>query len=355
MIVARSGVRLLSCLLALACGACGPKQKPAAPPPAEVEEAPPSATVAPGASPAAPRQAAAPKPKPAAPKATPLPRVPVSTQAPPAELWKQFSGDRAWRTVKQLVEFGPRPAGSLELGRARGMLASALGSAAWEVEQQTFTASTPAGDLAGVNLIARFSADGARPVPRTARPIVIGAHYDTRRFSTIRFAGANDGGSGPAVLVEAARVIALDPALAAKVELVLFDAGEPRSQFTPDDGIAGSRHYAKAGMPRRAAILHGVGDASGVLTLPPDSPIDLLSELRAAIAALHSPLQPRIAAVKLWGDHLPLGPGALLLGNHETVSRYTADDTIERVNAETLGHAGQLVVWLAKRWAAGAK
>jgi hypothetical protein len=270
-------------------------------------------------------------------------------------LWKQFSGERAWRTAKDLVELGPRPTGSMENGRARAVLVSALRAMAWEIEEQPFTVKTPRGDIQGANLIARFAADGARPVPRTPRTIVLGAHYDTRFFSTIKFVGANDGASGPAVLVEAARVLALDPQLAAQVEIVLFDASEPRSQFTPEDGLAGSKFFAKTESPRRAAILHAVGDAGGPLTLPPGTAVELLADLRDARPMLTAAPQFEFAIVKLWGDHLPLGPGALLLGNHDYLARYTQDDTLERVNPATLASVGELTVWLAKHWAGQAK
>lgn len=301
-----------------------------------------------------PPRPSTPTPTPAPPKPTPIKRVPVSTEPPPPDLWKQFSGDRAWRMARELVELGPRTAGSVESGRARGFFLSALRESAWVIEEQRFTATTPRGEIAGANLIARFSADGERPVPRTPRKVVLGAHYDTRHFSTIRFVGANDGASGPAVLVEAARVLALDPQLAAQIEIVFFDAGEPRSQFNADDGLHGSRHYAKSMSAGRAIVLHGVGDGETTLTLPPETPIELLSDLRAAVSALRSPLQLRTAPVKLWGDHLPLGPGALMLGNHDYLARYTADDTIERIRPATLASVGEVVVWLAKRWAASA-
>ncbi|MEQ1859744.1 MAG: M28 family peptidase [Chthoniobacteraceae bacterium] len=276
----------------------------------------------------------------------------MSRQAPPPDLWKQISGDRAWRTAKQLVEIGPRPTGSMELGRARGVLASALASAGWEVEQQSFTATTPRGDIGGTNLIARFAADGARPVPRAPRSVLIGAHYDTRYFTAIQFVGANDGASGPALLVEIARVLALDPQFAEKIELVLFDAGEPRSQFSAADGLAGSRHHAKAGTPRRAVVLHSVGDSTNTLTLPLETALDLLADVRAATAALKTGLQLKTAPARLWGDHISLGAGALLLGNHDYEQRYTADDTLERMAPATLGAVGELAVWLARRWAA---
>lgn len=345
-------MRMVAAALALVFAACGPKPKHAAAPTPEPEPATPEAIPTPPSEPVPKTKRATPAPKPALPKPTPIKRVPVSTQPPPAELWKEFSGERAWRTARELVEFGPRPAGSMELGRARGLLLSALRSAGWEVEQQSFTATTPKGELPGANLIARFAADGARPVPRTSRSILIGAHYDTRYFSTINFVGANEGASGPAVLAEVARVLALDPQLAAKVELVLFDVSEPRSQFTAEDGLAGSKHFAKTAAPRRAAILHGVGDAADVLTLPSGTAIEFLADVRAAVTAVHRPLKLEVSPVRLWGDHLPFGANGLLLGNHNAVTRYTADDTIERVTPATLGSVGEVVIWLAKHWAA---
>jgi len=338
------------CALALGLVACGPKPKPTPDSTPPLEQ--PAAT---SAEPTPTPRPATSTPKPATPKATPIKRVPVSTAPPPAELWKEFSGEHAWRTAKQLAEIGPRPAGSMELGRARALLLSALRTAGWEVEQQTFTATSPRGEIPGANLIARFSADGERPVPRTPRAVVIAAHYDTRYFSTIRFVGANDGASGPAALVEIARVLALDPSLAAKIELVLFDVGEPRGQFSADDGLAGSRHYAKTSPPpSRGIVLHGIGDAQSPLTLPPETPIEILNDIRTAAPTLSAQLRMQVAPVKLWGDHLPLGPRALMLNNTENLARYTADDTIERVSPAALGIAGELAVWLAKRWAAAA-
>lgn len=352
-----SRMRRIGGVLALLLAACGPKPKPAPLPTPEPEAEATPAPVAdstPGAVKSAAPKRATPAPKPATAKVTPIKRVPVSTQPPPADLWKEVSGERAWRTAKQLTELGPRPTGSMELGRAQGVLVSALRSAAWEVEQQSFTASTPRGEISGTNLIARFSADGERPVPRTPRSIAIGAHYDTRYFSTIRFVGANDGASGPALLVELARVLALDPQLAAKIELVLFDAAQPRGQFTDEDGIAGSKHYAKSAKPRYIAILEGVGDATSAFTLPPDMSIELLADLRAASSAVSNTLRFKAAPVRLWGDHIPFGSAALMFGNYDYLARNTADDTIDRVNPETIGRVGALVIWLTKHWAAQA-
>ena len=333
---------------------CGPAPKPvpAAPTPesAAPEETAP-ATPGASASPAPTAKKTTPTPRPATPKPTPGQKVAVSTQPAPAALWKEFSGERAWRTVKQLVEIGPRPTGSLELGRVRGVLASALRTAAWDVEMQPFKAASPRGEIQGTNVIARFSADGSRPVDKAVRKVMIGTHYDTRAFSTIRFVGANEGASGPAVLLETARALALDPALAAKIELVFFDAGEPRSQYTPDDGLAGSKSYAQSSTPDRVLILQGVGEQASVFTLPPETTVEMLADLRAAHTALNSPLNFQNAPLRVWGEHLTFGRNALFFGQTGSIVRYTADDTVDRVNPATLGSLGELTVWLAKEWA----
>jgi hypothetical protein len=138
----------------------------------------------------------------------------VSTAPPPREIWKEFSGEKAFAEVKKQVDLGPRPAGSAELEQTRGLLTASLEANGWEVERQEFTDTTPHGAVKFVNLIARFAADGSRPVPRTTQRAIVCSHYDTKRFSTIRFVGADDGASSTGALVELARVLALDPAFA---------------------------------------------------------------------------------------------------------------------------------------------
>ena len=75
------------------------------------------------------------------------------------------------------------------------------------------------------------------------------SHYDTKLFDSIRFVGANDGGSSTGALIEMARVLALHPSLAAKTLLVFFDGEEAYENFTDTDGLYGSRYFA-AHLPR---------------------------------------------------------------------------------------------------------
>ena len=294
------------------------------------------------------------------PKATPEPRLPsvaVSTQPPPAEIWREFKGQNALDTAGKLVGLGPRPAGSPALDSARRLLVSGLEAAAWEVERDAFQTAAPNGSVSGVNLIARFSADGSRPVARTPRSILVVAAYDTRAFSTIQFVGANDGASGPAMLLEIARVLSLNPRLAERVELLLADASEPRQQFTPTDGVAGSRHYLSRVDPkslRRVLVLGGVGANGENLTVPPDTAADIWQEATQGCSRLGQPMLLRKLDRYMWGDHVPFteaGISSLYLGNHDYLARYTADDRLDKLSAASLERVGQFATWLVAQWA----
>ena len=129
---------------------------------------------------------------------TPQPRAASSgTQTPPPV----FDAERAFAHVRKLVEFGPRPAGSAELGRAREYIVSELKSSGLRVERDEFSAKTPVGKRKMVNVWAELPGE-------TRDLVIIASHYDTKLFKDARFVGANDGGSSTGVLLEAARVLA---------------------------------------------------------------------------------------------------------------------------------------------------
>ena len=131
-------------------------------------------------------------------------------------MWEEFSGEKVLAHVQRLVDFGPRPPGSEALEKSRDYIEGQLHLSTWQVSRQSFTDETPRGKVRFVNLIARFAAHG-----NGAASFLLCAHYDTKTFDTIRFVGANDGGSGTGLLLEVGRVLAQHPDLAAKIELVL--------------------------------------------------------------------------------------------------------------------------------------
>src|SRR5438105_15596147 len=75
-----------------------------------------------------------------------------------------------------------------------------------------------------------------------------------------------------------ARVLALNPVLAAKIELLFFDGEEAFENFTATDGLYGSRHFAqelhdsgKAKSVRGGILFDMIGEKSLNVTLPSDS------------------------------------------------------------------------------------
>src|SRR6266513_3897457 len=200
-----------------------------------------------------------------------------------APLWENFSGEKAFAHVQHLIELGPRPAGSEALEKSRLYIIEQLKSAGWTVARSEFSDQTPRGKVAFVNLIARFGTSEKKE----AAQFLLCSHYDTKTFDAIRFAGANDGGSSTGLLIEMARVLAINPALAAKVELVFFDGEEAFENFTATDGLYGSHHFASelrelAKNFRGGILFDMIGDKSLQVTLSPDSPVDLARNIFAA-------------------------------------------------------------------------
>ena len=112
----------------------------------------------------------------------------------------KFDGGRAYEYLRQVVAFGPRPAGSPALESTRQYIKKQLAEAGIQVVEQPFDAETPIGRIHMVNLIARIP--GASP-----DRIVFAGHYDTKLFREFRFVGANDAGSSTAFLMEWGRVL----------------------------------------------------------------------------------------------------------------------------------------------------
>lgn len=279
---------------------------------------------------------------------------PRSTAPPPAEIWKEFSGERAFVEVRKQVQIGPRPSGSPEIEKARKLIVAALQAHGWDTERQEFTDVTPRGEVKFANIIARFSATTARPAPANTQRAIVCSHFDTKRFSTIRFVGANDSASSTGALLELARVLALDPVLASKVELVFFDGEEAVSQFTETDGLYGSRHYARVlrETGRAAQFQFGIlwdmiGEKDLTITLPPDSPQPLTREILASAEALGLRQHFTYFDRSIWDDHVPLNQvkiPTIDLIDFDFLYWHTADDTLERLSPESLRKVGAITL-----------
>ena len=120
---------------------------------------------------------------------------------PPAKSASDFDGNRAFEHVRKQVEFGPRPAGSAELDKARGYIIDQLKSYGLNVTTDEFHPITPQGEKKMVNVTAELPGE-------SSDVIILSSHYDTKYFKDFKFVGANDGGSSTGALMEIARVLA---------------------------------------------------------------------------------------------------------------------------------------------------
>ena len=166
---------------------------------------------------------------------TPALNLPPDSGPPPA-----FDGDRAMQYVKDIVKFGPRPLGGANHKKVEDYLDARLKGD--QVEDDTFTADTPAGKFPVHNVIAKFpgAKDGI---------IIVASHYDTNYpLKGTSYVGANDGGSSSALLLELANQLRNKPRDGYSVWLVWDDAEEamkPESEMAfMDDSLYGISHLA---------------------------------------------------------------------------------------------------------------
>jgi Zn-dependent M28 family amino/carboxypeptidase len=148
-----------------------------------------------------------------------------------------FNGERAFSDLCQLVQLGPRPAGSENSERARAYIQRQLSAADAEIWDDPFVATTPMGRIPMVNVIGVINGESPTVV-------ILAGHYDTARIDGVDFVGANDGGSSAALLLEMARVLSRRTNRFT-CWLVFFDGEEALKKWTPNDSLYGSQHLAE--------------------------------------------------------------------------------------------------------------
>ena len=281
------------------------------------------------------------------------------TPAPKREkIWEEFSGEKALAHVQQLVDFGPRPPGSDALEKSRIYIENQLSIFGWKVTRQVFTGETPRGQVSFVNLVAQFDAPGGNVPPPS---FLLCSHYDTKLFDTVRFVGANDGGSSTGLLLETARVLGRNPDLARKIELVFFDGEEAYDNFSETDGLYGSRYFAQqleqtktAARFRGGIVFDMIGDRSLVVTLPPDSPAQIARDIFTAADALKVRDHFTYFDREITDDHTPLnaiGIPTIDLIDFDYPPWHTADDTIDKLSAQSLRVVGSVAVYYLSEFA----
>ncbi|HKK46541.1 MAG TPA: M28 family peptidase [Balneolaceae bacterium] len=158
-----------------------------------------------------------------------------------------FNADSAYHFVEKQVAFGPRTPDSKAHLQAKKYLLNKLKSYAGSrsVFPQEFSSAGYDGDtLAMTNIIAAFN-------PKSGDRVMLSAHWDSRPQAdqdTVDadkpILGADDGGSGVAVLLELARLFRDNPPPLG-VDIVLFDGEDYGKEGDLSKYFLGSRYWAK--------------------------------------------------------------------------------------------------------------
>ena len=277
--------------------------------------------------------------------------------APPA-----VSGEAALEEVAKFVALGNRDSGTEGAERAAKYLAGRLGELGIEAQIQEFRDETPRGEMIFRNVVGKL--------PGTGEGILMmGSHYDTK--SGIEgFEGANDSGSSTGLLLELARAFREGGPKRASIWFAFFDGEECMESYGPRDGFHGSRHMAgkleeegRLGEVEALILLDMVGDRDLTVTLPRNG-TPWLTELafeaaRAEGVRRHFRLHPYaigddhvaflergVPAVNLIDFHFGTAPGA---NDHW----HTAEDTMDKLSAESLGIVGRVAARMAEEILAG--
>lgn len=258
-----------------------------------------------------------------------------------------FDGSRAYDHLRQVVSFGPRPAGSPAIERTREYIIAQLKALGIPVVQQAFDAKTPIGPIHMVNLVATIS--GARK-----ERIAITGHYDTKLFREFRFLGANDAGSSTAFLIEMARALKARRN-ANTIELIFFDGEEATLRdWGGTDHTYGSQYYVDnakktgtlAGL-KAMILVDMIGERTPRFFKEERSTRWLTDEIWAAARKLGygSVFVNDITPIE--DDHVPFlaaGVPSTDIIDLDYPAWHTADDTLDQTSARSLEIVGNVVL-----------
>lgn len=294
----------------------------------------------------APTEASAPS-QPASPAVEPASITASSTANLPTP---NIDGNHVMQYVKDVVAFGSRPPGSAAHAKLEQFILSKLKGV--NVEQDKFTAQTPAGKFPINNIIAKFPGkkDGI---------IVVAGHYDTNYPLPKTYVGANDGGSSTALLLALA-----DELREGKVRdgysvwLVWTDGEEAFVKWTATDSLYGTRQLAQKWQQDGTAknvkafiLVDMIGDADLDIQRDTNSTPWLTDLVYKAASNLGYQSHFFQQTIGIEDDHLPFArigiPVIDLIDftyGYNNVFHHTPEDTIDKLSPQSLAITGDVVM-----------
>lgn len=263
-------------------------------------------------------------------------------------------GDAILSVIDQQLRYGPRFLGSQGHERLLAFLLAEMAAHIDTARAQTWSHEASDGQTHEMmNVIARLN-------PDNKRRIIVGTHYDSKKFADLDpkddeqpVPGANDSASGVAVLIELAKVLAQSHVVPpVGVDFVFFDAeegdGSIKSDYSDWQPI-GSTYFADRlkdvygeTMPEAALIVDMVCDkdlrikkeATSYEAAP-----DLVDAFWSVATNLHPQAFASTIGPSVRDDHTPLnaaGIPSMVLIDYEYPPFHTSEDTLDKCSAESL-------------------
>jgi len=177
--------------------------------------------------------------------------TPPKNPSPPKEVLKvpKFQRDSAYNYLDKQVAFGPRVPNSKAHTACKNWMVQKFRNFGADVIEQDFTAKAYTGEiLNGTNIIAQYN-------PQQSKRVILAAHWDSRHIADRDadearqkepILGADDGGSGVAVLMEIARLLN-GQKLDLGIDIILFDLedyGDDADDGKRESWCLGSQYWS---------------------------------------------------------------------------------------------------------------
>ena len=274
-----------------------------------------------------------------------------------------FSRDSAYKYVQTQVDFGYRNMGSPGHEACKIWIVSQLNSFGVATTEQDFTATLFDGSShPATNIIGKINSSNPKR-------IVLAAHWDSRQMAEKDsdpekrdqpILGADDGGSGVAVLLELARTLQANP-IELGIDFVFFDAEDAGASGVQQNETwcLGSQYWSRnfsGTKPRYGILLDMVGSRSA--TFPQEGwslqyapqVVQNIWKLGQSMGYGHYFVNKRVAG--LVDDHMYVNQIAKIpmidIINYAQNSfgsyHHTHDDDMDIIDKRTLGVVGQVVL-----------
>ena len=267
----------------------------------------------------------------------------------PAVTAPQLDSALAFRLTAAAAAMTPRHSGTPGAQKQAEFIAAEARKYGAKVTVDTFEDLTPEGKITFRNVVAELPGNSRRFV-------VVGAHYDAKKLQTApQFAAANDGASGVGTLLAMIKAIAAAPDKPYySLRFIFFDGEECRLQYGDNDGLHGSRYYARTLQQsgelkncRAMILLDMIGDRDLEVMIPAETDPQLgeLCRQSAIRRGYGSHFVP--STISMTDDHTPFLQAGLPVIDLIDFSYgpnnsywHTEEDTMDKISAASLQIVG---------------